>query len=149
MGGDHYRDAAVREGAQNLVDHLCMLGIEGGKRFIEDEQLGLHHQNVGDGHPLFLSAAEKMGRLGAERCDGQPVTDLIHTGADDRFLQTEVIQTKGNLACHAGTEQLIVRLLKNDAHLAAQLQQTLAGVIHRLSLVQNLSFGRLVDSVEI
>jgi len=63
-----------------------------------------------------------VGRFCAKRSDGKAVAHLVYPCADFFLLQTEVVQTKGNFSGNAGAKQLIVRVLKDDADVAAQLQ---------------------------
>ena len=53
-----------------------------------------------------------MGVRNGVRFPVQPFADFF-------LLQTEVVQTKGNFSGNAGTKQLIVRVLKDDADVAA------------------------------
>ncbi len=57
MGGHHYGDPLIGQLVYNLVDHGGMLGIQGRCRLIQNDDIRMHHQNIGDGNLLLLSAA--------------------------------------------------------------------------------------------
>ena len=57
VGGNDDGDALLCQLLQNIVDHPCVLWVQCAERFVQDEQLRSHHQNVCDGYPLFLPTA--------------------------------------------------------------------------------------------
>jgi hypothetical protein len=66
VGDDDHGLAAGGERAQRLQHLLRQLGVEGGGRLVEEEDLGLHRERARDGDPLLLSAGElRRPRAGA------------------------------------------------------------------------------------
>lgn len=58
------RVAAAEHRLERLVDEGFAFGVEGGGRFVEDEDVGVFQQCAGDGDALFLPAGE-LGAAGA------------------------------------------------------------------------------------
>ena len=48
---------------ENLHDAAHALGVQAGGGLVQDDDLRLHGQHTGDGHPLFLAVGEGMGGL--------------------------------------------------------------------------------------
>ncbi len=68
------------------VDHSGLNGhVEGGDRFVEDQQLGLEHQGPGDADPLALTAGELVGvAVGVVRLEPHQLEHLAHPLLDGR-----------------------------------------------------------------
>ena len=52
-----YCNALVGQLVHDAVDHDRMLRVEGGSRLIQNNDVRVHDQNVGDGDLLLLAAA--------------------------------------------------------------------------------------------
>ena len=59
VGGQEHRVAARAELADDVPQLAAGLGIEAGRRLIEEQQLGAADQRARDGEPLFLPAGER------------------------------------------------------------------------------------------
>ena len=63
MGDDNHGMAFLGELAHDLEHLADELGIEGGGRFVEQHELGLHRKHTGDGNAL-LAARQPLGIFG-------------------------------------------------------------------------------------
>ena len=69
MGDVDGGDAELLLDAPELELHVfAQLAIEGGERFIEEEEIGLEHEGAGDRDPLLLAAGELLDAARAEAC---------------------------------------------------------------------------------
>ena len=50
---------SARMALEQLDDLVLVAHVEVGERLVEQEQLGLRHEGLGDGHPLLLAAGER------------------------------------------------------------------------------------------
>ena len=88
-----------------------------------------------------------MGRAVPERADPHFFNDPLHllTGFRLRFAQVQ--HPEGDLLVYTGGKQLVVRILKDDPHPLAQLQQPFSGIIHRGSVKIQGAGGGAVNAV--
>ena len=56
--GDHQHGAAAHEVGQRLLHHELALGVEVGRRLVEDQDRRVLQEGAGDGQALALAAAE-------------------------------------------------------------------------------------------
>ncbi len=68
-------DQAAAEGGQPLLEPDDGAEVQMVGRFIQDEQVGLGDEDLGERHPLGLAARERLHRRIDERCHLQQVDD--------------------------------------------------------------------------
>ena len=111
-----------------------MLRIQGRRRLVQDDDVRVHDQDIGDGDLFFLASAQGVGGLVAEGGDFQNVNDPLHLFPGLLGGDAQIQDAKGDLLVDAGAEQLVVRILEDDADAAAKLQQAFLVVPVFLSL---------------
>ena len=62
MGGEHDDPAPVGDGPQRLQHDVAGRGVELGRRFVGEQQVGLDHERPGHRHALQLPARELLGQ---------------------------------------------------------------------------------------
>ena len=77
VGGQHDRDAVLMQVGEQVQHVVPRRDVDAGRRFVQQQQLGLAQQGPGDEHALLLPAGEladvPSGKLG----NAQPVEDLL------------------------------------------------------------------------
>ncbi len=61
--GDDKADASVKHRFQSLVDQLLGLGVDGGRRFVHDEDPRIRQQGAGEGNKLLLAGGKTVAAL--------------------------------------------------------------------------------------
>jgi hypothetical protein len=130
---------SAEEGRQGRIDERFRFGVEGRRRFVEDEDVGVFDQRARDGDALFLAAGELgaagsdggfeavgLGRLGVRRWLGMrgkgetyKVTDELAVGLSgccDDLGSGRARFTICDVFCDGAREQY--RLLANYTNLA-------------------------------
>ncbi|KAF5042163.1 hypothetical protein DSECCO2_515470 [anaerobic digester metagenome] len=111
-------------------DHLVHQGVEvtpvlAGRGLVQDQDVGLHRQDRGDGHTLALAAREGLWGAGGEWCE--PVV-LHRPGDAARDVVDPVVgEAETDLAGHGVHEELVVGVLKQVPDAAGELGDLLAG----------------------
>ena len=90
-----------------------------------------------------------MGGLVPEGGNAGTGHGVLHPAADLRLRQPQVHRPKGDIPVHVGREELIVRVLKYQAHPAAQFRQVPPGVRDGLPVQQHLPALRGQHAVEV
>ena len=114
------------------VDDLpASLGIQHGGGLVQGQDLGLHGQDPGDGHPLLLAAGEQMRRVHAEIIHAHLLESGVHPLADLLRGDAQILRREGHVVLHHVGDDLVVRILENHAHGAADVQElVLIGGVH-------------------
>ena len=86
-----------------------------------------------------------MGGLVPQVGHPRALHGCLHPAAHLRLGQAQVDRTEGDIPVHVGGEELVVRILEDNAHPAAQLGHPL----HRHAVQQNLPVGRLEHAVQV
>ena len=123
MGCD---DAGVFEGLQQLNELATTARVEVGARFIEDENIGVHDQDGGNGNGPLLAPREPIWWtvpqvLGPHRLQG-----IGDTGGNLLFRKAEVARSKGNILENRGHKELVIGLLKDHSYRPTYSSQSLA-----------------------
>ena len=114
MGDDHVTDVQVLEEV-----HQAVLGlrIQPGGGFVQQEQPGLHGQDRGQGDQLLFAPGEIIGHPVLEAFKSQPLHGLPGN-LQCRGRRLPLIKgTEGDVLQDGGTEELIVGILEEQAHL--------------------------------
>ena len=61
--GDGEHGAALEDGAHHALDEVVRLVVDGGRGFIQHQDLGLPQQRPADAHELALAHREVLARL--------------------------------------------------------------------------------------
>ena len=118
MGGHQHGNAVFCHLIDDMIDHHRMPGIQRCRRLIQYDNLRMHHQDISDGNLLFLPPAQRMGRLMTKRRDLQPLYHILHFFSYLFLTDPQIQRAEGDFLVHAGTEQLVIRILEYDPHLA-------------------------------
>ena len=126
MGHDDHRHLLGGEAADDGQDFLREFGVEGARRFVEEEDFGVERQRPRDGGPLLLSAREFTrirGLLGGKPRLGEEVAGTgfgVLAGApEDVDLRLGEVAQDGEVG-----EQ--VEILEHQPHVQAGLAQGVA-----------------------
>ncbi len=116
-------DQGAGKVAQQVDEDRFLSGIEVGGRLVEDQHLRPHRQQPGQGGPLLLAVTQGVGRL----ADQIEQADLLQgpLGGDLRLpgRQPLVAGAEGDILQQAVAEQLIVRVLEEQADLQPGLSE--------------------------
>ncbi len=97
---DHRGLQAVVQG-RDLGPHLhAQLGIQVGKRLVEQEHLGLAHDGPAHGHALPLAAGEGLGLAVQQLLDVQDLGRLVHALVDLLLGELADLQPEGHVLVH-------------------------------------------------
>jgi hypothetical protein len=116
VGGDDPGGGDLGEKSHELA---FAAGVEAAGGFVEEKDGGVAGEKAGQTHAAFFTAAEMMWKAAVEI--GQ--ADLGECGADARGDvgpgEGELLGAEGNVFEDGGAEELVVGVLKEQAHLAA------------------------------
>ena len=105
--------------------------IQHSSRFIQHNALRCHRDHTRNGNTLLLSAGQKVRRMERVLAHAHLCQSLIHTVADFRSRNTEIFRTKCHILFHNICYDLVVRILENHTHIAADGNQLIfIGSIH-------------------
>ncbi len=112
------------------------VGIEQGRRLIEQHNLGLARQRPRDRDPLLLATTEGINRAACHLDEAH-----LHEGAQyplPNGCRTKVLtgEAKGDISPDRGHDQLAIRVLKDKAHRSHQLNR--GGLRHWQQINQQL-----------
>ena len=93
--------------------------VESGDGFVEDEDLGLHGEDAGEGNESLLSARKVEGGGAGLIDDAEEFELLVHATSDFLLGKTEVARTVGDILGHGLGEELALGALHHEADLAA------------------------------
>ena len=124
-------------------------GVQTRRGLVQDQDLGLHGDDPGDGHPALLSAGELKGGLfqlvlrqaHQGRRFPDPAVDLVP-------VQAHVAGTVGNVLVHRFLKQLVLRVLEHQPHLEADVPDLLRLRPDVLPMEQDLPRRRPQQAVQ-
>ena len=148
MGDDQHGDAFPGQAPHDLQDLAHHFRVQGGGGLIEEQDLGIHGQGTGDGHPLLLSTGDLPG-LG------------VDVGGHAHLLQIE----KGMLPClfpallqhlHLADDAVLqhghiveeVEGLEHHAHSAAVSRNIKTTAQHILIMIEDLAVGGILQQID-
>ena len=98
---------------------ISMNNVKSCGRFVKNEDLGLHDQCARDGHALLLAAREHLRIFGSKLGESSKFNLLFYQRSYLITGYLKVLQTKGNIVCDHATNNLIFRILEDQAKLRA------------------------------
>ena len=102
MGHVDHRDARFVMDAADLVAHLHPeLGVEVGKRLVQQHRIGPDHQGPGQGDPLLLAAGELVGFAEFVILHADGPESLPHPLAALRARNAPLFQAVGDILVNA------------------------------------------------
>ena len=145
MGNEDYGNALLPvQLFHGVNDILPAPGVQHGGRLIQNDALGLHSQNTGNGNALLLSAGQKMGRMLPVFVHSHLAQGLVHSAADFRTGDPQIFRAKRHILFHHIGNDLVVRVLEHHAHIATHCHQPIRiGGIQSADV--NLTSGRQQD----
>ena len=87
----------------------CRIQIR--KRFIEEENINIIHQNTTHGDALFLPARQCRRRMVEILLHINDPSYLIHSTEHIVLLYTVILQCEGQILRHCKTDELSIRIL--------------------------------------
>jgi len=100
-------------------------GVEQDGGLVEDETVGFHGQNGGDGQPGLLTGG-KSGRVAVPQLgETHPVQRTIHTGTERCHWQAQVLRAEGHFLFDDRRDKLVIGVLEHHAHCRADGDQGL------------------------
>ena len=128
----NHGDAAALERARNALDRLSAVGVEHGRRLIEQQDLRIHGERAGDGDALLLPAGKIRGVClrqvaHAHGCQGgiDALDNLLTRNA-------QVFRAKGDVVCDDAGGHLVFWMLEHhgcpraDRHGVSGIQRAFA-----------------------
>ena len=91
------------------------------------------------GHPLLLAAGEVLGRFVQQRPEIHGGGGPVHGGAHRLFGEPQVHGPEGNLAADRGPDELILGVLKHQAHRLAEPVKLPVPAAHRRAVQKHLA----------
>ena len=130
-------------------DLIPATGIQPRRGLVQDQHLGFHGHDPGDGHPALLPAGKVEGRLLQQflrkaHHPGRfpyPAVDLL-------FIKPHVAGTEGDVLIHRFFKQLVLRILEHQPHLKAHLSDLLGVRPDVLSVEIDMPLRGLQQPVE-
>ena len=96
---------------------ISMNNVKSCGRFVKNEDLGFHDKRARDGHALLLAAREHLWIFGSKLGESPKFNLLFYQRCYLIARYLEVLQTKGNIVCNHAANNLIFRILENQAEL--------------------------------
>ena len=91
------------------------LGVQHGRRLIENNTLGFHRHNTCNGNALFLPSGKEVRGFLLKLPHIHIFEGFIHPAADFGRLYAQIFRTKGHIIFYNSRNQLIIGILKNHA----------------------------------
>ena len=104
---------------------LAAAGIQHGGRFVQYDTLRMHGQHPGDGHPLFLTAGELVGGVGAVLIHAHRLQALFHPFPYLLCGNAQILRAKSHVLLHDLSDDLVVRVLEHHSRSLAYLPHPL------------------------
>ena len=98
---------------------ISMNNVKSCGRFVKNQDLRLHDQRARDGHALLLAAREHLRIFGSKLGESPKGNLLFYQRCYLIARYLEVLQTKGNIVCDNAANNLIFRILEDQAKLRA------------------------------
>ena len=134
VGDGHHRDAHVPVQPVDGLHHLLPApGVQHGGGLVQDDAVGAHGHHPGDGHPLLLPARQVVRGALAQLVDAGHLHGVVDAAAHLAGGHAQVLQGKGHVLFHHGGHDLVVGVLKDHAHLLADVVELgVVGGVHPL-----------------
>ena len=133
MGNHQDGHPLVVQALQEFHDLRVVAVVLTGGGLVQNQNLGLHHQNGGDGHPLLLAVAQSGHGPVAEGIQTADFQRLLHPGADLLFGNAAVAQTQRHLIEDHALGDHLVGVLH---HIADAIRPFLDAQLHEIPAVQ-------------
>ena len=150
MGNQNNRYLHLRLQLFNLVQNLVPpLRVKPRRRFVQNQHLRLHRQNARNRHAAFLPAGKVKRRL--------VIKLLRHPDAAQRLKRPQarfvfgkplVDRAKAHVVKNRRFKQLVLRILKHQAHLGAKLPFVVIFLVNIPAVKINPSRRRLNKPVK-
>ena len=103
--------------------------VQPGGGLVQNEHLGLHGDDPGDGHPALLAAGQlEGGLLQLVVPQAHEVGGLPHPAVDLLLVQAHVPGAEGDVLVDRLLKELVLRVLEHQPHLEAGLAGALFGL---------------------
>ena len=96
---------------------ISMNNVKSCGRFVKNQDLRLHDQRARDCHALLLTAREHLRIFGSKLGESSKGNLLFYQRCYLITGHLKVLQTKGNIVCDNAANNLILRILKDQAKL--------------------------------
>ena len=124
-------------------------GIETGGGLVQDQHVGPHGNDAGDGGAALLPAGQIEGRLIQHiRVQADEIRRLQDPLVDLRLVQLHILRPVGDVRADGLLKELVLRVLEHKAHLGADLPCAGSRGEYLLSLHQNAAGGGLQKPVQ-
>ena len=102
----------------NEIDDLALAArIERCRRLVQQQHLGIEHQDRSQRDPFLLAAGEAIGRTVAKMRDRPCSSSVCSTSRQYLFLRPLQLQRReGDFVEHRGIEQLHIGILEDQRH---------------------------------
>jgi len=152
VGGDDHGFAGFLKSLKEVDEPVLGAAVEAGKRFIEDENLGVHREHSRECNPLFFASAELIWRAICETLDINHFHEVVYALVDNVRRKTHLSRAERNLIANVVAEQLNIWVLEDKAD---ALVEVLGGAAvaeacfgHRLAIEKILALLRENESVK-
>ena len=97
-------------------------GVEPGRGLVEEQQLGLEHQETGEGHPALLPEAELMTRTVQQMvyAQGRSPPSPGSTSRLDDFDTAAKADPRPNVLGHGACDEVVFRVLAEKRHASVE-----------------------------
>ena len=102
-------------------DGLRIPQVEESCGFIEDDQLRAHHQNTRECHQLLFAAGELVRETFGEMRDAEPIKCGVNACLPFVLRELEVLQPEFEVFRDDRVDDLVVRVLEDEADIATQV----------------------------
>ena len=147
MGADHQGNPRFRQLLQRLLQPGHVLRVQRGGGLVQQDKLRLHGKNIRDGNPFLFPAGQELGGPLGVVMQAHGGKGLAGAFFNLLQRQTQVHGAEGYFALYGYGQNLVFRLLKNNADPAAELQKVLFLAGDRLAPTEQRSFPGLQNAV--
>lgn len=121
MGGDDGREPEIVQDGDNPFRRVP---VQARRRFVEDEDPGVHGQHRGQGDELFLPVREPVTDPVLERLNPQERKGFPDHPPGLVRAFTQVQRAEGHVLEDGGAEELVIGILEKIAHLPADEEKS-------------------------
>ena len=151
MGHKQYRHTGF---SLHLLDQLqylrSSLWIQSGSGLVQNQDLGFHGKHTGDRNSPLLSSGEFKGRLLIELLGKAHTLKCFFCPGFDLLLgQSQILRTETHVGKNIDLKQLMLGVLKDQSHLAAQHFFVKTLLIHILTVKADRTGSTFDQTVQV
>ena len=151
MGDQKHRGAGLFVVVLHLgQDLIPSLGVEAGRRLVQDEDTGLHGHNARHGHAALLSAGQLKGAALQQRfIEADEFCRLVDALIDLRLVEAHILRAEGDVLIARFLKELVLRVLEHQTRQETEIPDLFRLGPEVAAINDDLAAGRFVQTVHV